>query len=392
MFGTTFSNTNQSQSPFGVQQAKQNTGFFAQTNPSPNSFGQNTTSAFGQIQNNPSFGQNTGGQGLFPGQQQQTLQGGPFGQSNPNQGGGGIFGQSTQQTIAPGLFGGQQQQSGNSGLFGQQTPTNTAGNFGNQQPSTSNVFGGPQQGNQGGIFGQQSQPAQQGGLFGMQSNNTSQQTGTNPQGQGLFGASGSTQQGGGLFGQSNLSATSNSPFGGVANNANQSFLGNQGNTFQGGSNLFGGANQNQNQNQGIGLFGSTQPSTSPFGAPNQGASNLFGGNTQQQQSAPGGNPLFGTFASPAQNATGNAFGAPNQSNLFGGQPQAQQFGQNQNAFNQNTNSSNKLGGTSWGVPTNPVGATQASLVQPVRSKNSKLDAKHLVKCIVALDQFQGLSK
>lgn len=378
MFGSTFGNTNQNQSPFGTQQAKPNTGFFSQTTTSP--FGQSTSSPFGQPQNTSPFGQNTGGQGMFSGQTQQTQQGGGFfGQSNPNQGGG-IFGQSTPQTNTPGLFGGQQQ-TGNAGLFG------------SQQPPTSNAFGGQQQGNQGGLFGQASQPAQQGGLFGMQSTNTGGQTGMNPQGQGLFGGSNNTQGvgvGGGLFGQPNLNTATTSPFGGAASNSNQSFLGSQGSSFQGSSNLFGGSNPNQ----GGGMFGNTQPTTSPFGAPTQ-SSNLFGGNTQQQpQPNTGGNPLFGTFANPTPNTTSNVFGAPAATTtMFGGQNQPQQsFGQAQNAFNPTTSINNKLGGTSWGVPTNPIGGAQAGPMQPIRSKNTKLDAKHLVKCIAALDQFQGLCK
>jgi hypothetical protein len=38
------------------------------------------------------------------------------------------------------------------------------------------------------------------------------------------------------------------------------------------------------------------------------------------------------------------------------------------------------------------GQGQQERFQPAKSKNTKLDAKHLVKCIAVLDQFQGLTK
>lgn len=373
MFNAYSSNTNPS--PFG--QPKPSGGLFSQQNKPP--FGSNNNSSFGQPQN--SYGQNAPGPNMFGSVQPQQPQqgGGIFGQSNVNQTGGMLGQNMAQGNPSGGLFGGaQQQQTGTPGLFG--------------APPTSNAFGN-QQGNQGGIFGQApQQPPQGGGLFGMQTNPVGGQP-TNSQGQGFFGAS-NNSQGGGIFGQPNQNSGG---FTAASNNINQSFLGNQGNSFQGNGNLFGAGNQSQG---GAGLFGNTQaPSNPPFGNPPQASNNLFGAAQQPQPNA-GGNSLFSTFANnnvqTNQAPQGNLFGGPNTtSNLFG---QAQQgLNQNPTPFNANTSMNNKLGGTSWGVPTNPQGTqpivgAQTISVQPIKSKNTKLDAKHLVKCITALDQFQGLSK
>ena len=358
---------NQGASPFNKVQQGNSPGFFGQNKPA---FGQNTSQPFAQNQANTPFSQNPTGQNLFNSTQPQQPQqnAGIFGQSNPSQGAG-LFGQNNTQANTSGIFGGQQQPPANTGIFG------------GQQQQTPNAFGA-QQGNQGGLFGLPSQqPPQQGGLFG---NPLGGQPPTNPQGQGLFGGAGNPQPG--IFGQPNQNAAT---FANAPNNANQTFMANQGNNFQGTTNnLFGGANTTNQA--GGGIFGNNQIQTNnSFGNQNQN-SNMFGVQNQQPQSNVAGNSLFGTFAtSNNQSSQGsNVFGGPTApSNAFG---QNQQQGPNLNA-------NYKLGGTSWGVPTGvqgtpPTANSQPSLVQPVRSKNGKLDSKHLVKCISALDQFQGLCK
>jgi nuclear pore complex protein Nup98-Nup96 len=333
---------------------------------------------FGGQQNKPQGG------GLFqsfaPSTPQNQAQGSAFGQIQNQNTGGGIFGQSnTGNTGFGASVGGQQGNAfqGNS-MFGQNQPQTQGGLFGQPQNNQGGTFGQP---TQGGIFGQPQNQQNQSttGIFG-QSNPVQQQGGAGLFGQtqqqggaGLFGQT--QQQGGtGLFGQTQGgpfgSTPQNNPstglFGAVSSTGNSSFMGAQ-------------------QNQGGNLFGSTNPNqgNSPFGNPtNQG--NTFGSNQQttglfgapQQNTNTSGNSPFGGFGSNA-NPTTSLFGAPQQSN-------------NNSTF---SNPANKFGGTSWGVPTPAQPVVQGgSNFQPARSKNIKLDAKHLVKCISALDQFQGCCK
>lgn len=342
MFTASFSNNqNQGGGLFNANQNKPQTGLFQ-------SFAQ-PSQPQGQAQ--------TQAPGLFGGGNQQQQQGGGlFGQSNPQFGstsqqfqqnssfqGGSMFGQSN---VSQGGIFGQPQQQNTSGIFGQpsQNPpaggglfTNTTGSQGNQ----GGIFGQGQgaqgafgQGTQG-AFGQAQTSFNQGGqgIFG-QPQNTFGQAG---QSQGLFGQQSQPQGGtGGLFsGGTTQGATSTGLFGATSG---QSFLG------------------NQPQQQGSSLFP---------GTPTQIGSSLFGANPQQQPTQAGGTGLFGSFT-PATGQT-SAFNAA---------------------------STNKFGGTSWGVPTPTQPTTQPVVqnMQPVKSKNAKLDNKHLVKCIAALDQFQGCCK
>jgi len=155
-----------------------------------------------------------------------------------------------------------------------------------------------------------------------------------------------------------------------------------------GSSPFG---TNQNAQGGTGLFGNSPPtSNSPFGGNNTQQNTGFLGNPQQQQNSNQGGSLFGTFApsnNQQQGQTSSLFGQsnPQQQNNSG-------FGTTSIALGAGNNNNNKLGGTSWGVPTNQQQPSGTQNIQPVRSKNPKLDAKHLVKCIAALDQFQGCCK
>jgi nuclear pore complex protein Nup98-Nup96 len=300
----------------------------------------------------PSANQGGGGAGLF-GQSQPQGGTGAFGASNTNQSfygnqpqGGSVFGGAQNQ--GAGMFGQGQQQNTQGGLFGQQ-PQNQGQNQG------AGLFGAGGNQNQGGIFGQNPQGGNMGG-----------QT----QGAGLFGQQNNQSQGqnqGGLFGQAAGGGTGGGAglFGAVSGAINQSFMGNQNPQPQSafGTTPFG--QTQQNQNQGAGLFGQSAQ---------QGGGNPFG---QQQPPSQGG--LFNTFANPSQPQNQNQ---PQTTSMFGGLPQnpTAAFGAN----------NNKLGGTSWGVPTNQPNSGQP--MQPIRSKNVKLDAKHLVKCIAAMEQFQGCSK
>ena len=177
---------------------------------------------------------------------------------------------------------------------------------------------------------------------------------------GLFGQQGSTQpaaNSGGLFG------------GNTSTPSNQTFMGGQQQTQ--GNGLFGGGGQ---QTQGNGLFGGQQQQQQQ---PQQQQGGLFGNKTTSPYQAQGssGTPqssggLFSSFATSTPQ---------NNSPLLGNQTT-------------NAQNNNKLGGTSWGVPTTTAQPTAGQTFQPVRSKNSKLDQKHLVKCISALEQFQGSNK
>ena len=76
---------------------------------------------------------------------------------------------------------------------------------------------------------------------------------------------------------------------------------------------------------------------------------------QQNQTSFGNNNTFGsTFSNNKSNTTGN---------------------QNNNTY----------GGTSWGVPTNGTTSQTNQKFTPLKSKNHKIDHKHLVKCVLLLD-------
>ena len=335
------------------------------------------------------FGGGGGGQAFGSGQPQpQNTSQGLFGQSNTQ---GVAFGQASQQANT--AFGG-----GNSAFGGGQTTSAFGGNqnqgglFGQQQPS---------QQQQGGLFGQQSQqPSNNGtGLFGGGGGAFGQpsqggafgQAAQSAQGQGLFGQGG-TQNQGGMFGNTGGQPSGGGLFGTVSNAINQSFMGNQQPQQQQNTGFNSSPFGSGQPSQG-GLFGSSQPSAnSPFGTntqQNQQGTGFFGGNPQQQQN-PNQGSLFGTFApsstlqQPGQNSS-SPFGQGNP------QQGGSAFGTTSIVLGGTNANNNKLGGTSWGVPTNqqPSGTPN---IQPVRSKNPKLDAKHLVKCIAALDQFQGCCK
>ena len=341
MFGTSFGNlpaANQG-ALFGaqnnnLQQQQKGTGLFGAANTQGNMFGNTQPVTGGGLFGTNNAAQNTGG--LFGTQPTNPATG--F-MSQPTQGQGLFGNQQQQQQQQPNAMGG--------GLFGNSNPAPQGGIFGNGN-TQANTMGG------GGIFGgQQQNPIQGGGLFGQQQQQQQPQTGMAG---GLFGIQttaggmiGGQQQnsGTGLFGQQN-NQQQQGPFGAASSNANQAFLANQQNPV--GGNLFGAPSN------GTGIFGNQQTTPS---------------------SSAGG--LFNSFA-PANTANQT-------NNLFGNQQNT--------AFNAN----NKLGGTSWGVPTtltsNPSGLVNpagAQPMQPVRSKNTKLDQKHQVKCISALDQFNGLCK
>ena len=160
--------------------------------------------------------------------------------------------------------------------------------------------------------------------------------------------------------------------------------------------LFNSFNTNTNANN---AFLGAQNNTNPLATNN--APNMFNNTlnaqtnqagsfmTNNQTNAPNnGGGLFNSFANNNPLASQSA---ANPIASFGPSPNA-----SSNLFAANNNN-NKLGGTAWGIPTNvttnPSSSSNSGSVQPVKSKNSKLlDQKHLIKCIAALDQFNGLSK
>lgn len=322
---------------------------------------------FGQPQSKPFGGATSGGPGLFGSAQptQPAQQGGGiFGTTSTQPQSTGAFGAATSSNSAflgtqpaasqgTGAFGGfSQGQSTQGGIFGQQQPQQQ------QQPATSGVFGGStqQQPQQGGIFGTsggfgQGQSTQGQGVFGQGTQGQQQ-----PQSQGIFGQ----QQTGGQsqYGRTTSAFTTTQP--------------------QQQSNPFGG----NPTSQGAGIFGTSTQGTQGTGT------GIFGtgATNPQQPSSQGG--LFGTFApstQPTQQTQGTS--------LFGGTSSNPQGGQSFNSTGinlVNTTPANKLGGTSWGVPINQPNGAQS--MQPVRSKNPKLDSKHLVKCISGMEQFLGSSK
>ena len=334
----------------------------------------------GAVKTNP-----TGGFGVSAfGNNQQPSAGGVFGNQQQNAG---FLNNNAQQAQGNGQQGNGQQglfmQQGNQpSLFGGSPQNNTVGLFGNQagqQQQTQNVFGAPHPQTQGNPFVTQQVNPSNNGLFGAQQ----------PSNNGIFGNpqpnnGGNVNNGqtNGLFGQGNQ--PTNGLFG---QNTQQNPQQNTG--------MFGAGSQ-QNQNRPNGLFGGAQQPT---------GTGLFGNQQQQTQQT---NP-FGAatttnaspFGAPQQQQQAGTFGA------FGVNTQQQQqqqpvnslFGQtgNNNGFFGATNNNAKLGGTDWGVPTtlpatNCFGNTTNLPFQPVKTKNTKLDAKHAVKCIAALDQFTGLSK
>ena len=130
-----------------------------------------------------------------------------------------------------------------------------------------------------------------------------------------------------------------------------------------------------------GTFGNSSQEK-PFQANSFGSSsNSPFGNQQQSQNGLGLNGSFGN----------NAFGQ-------GGQPQnkfdtSSPFGSNNSSFNFNasnqqtnaqTSDTNKMG---WGLngQTQQQPGQQGQKFAPVRSKNQKIDHKHLVKCVVNLE-------
>ena len=321
---------------------------------------------FGQSQNKPFGGSTSGGPGLF-GSTQPT---------QPAQQGGGIFGTTSTQPQSTGAFGAAT--STNSAFLGTQPAatqgTGAFGGFNQGQSTQGGIFGQQQQQQQpatSGIFGgsTQQQP-QQGSIFGT-SGGFGQGQGTQGQGQGIFGQSTQGQQqpqsqGQGIFGQQ---TGGQSQFG----RTTSAFTSTQ---PQQQSNPFGG----NPTSQGTGIFGTSTQGTQGTGIFGTGATN------PQQPSSQGG--LFGTFA-PSSQPTQQTQGT----SLFGASSNNPQGGQSFNSTGitmVNTTPANKLGGTSWGVPINQPNGAQS--MQPVRSKNPKLDSKHLVKCISGMEQFLGSSK
>jgi nuclear pore complex protein Nup98-Nup96 len=284
-------------------------------------------------------------------------QGSLFGTTTQNKpasfGGGGLF-NGPQANTNTGLFGATQNPQSGGGLFGggqiQQTQSNQNGLFGQNQTQTSSLFG----------QNQQQQPQQNGGLF------------TKPANTGLFGQS--TQPTTGLFG-ANTSQMQQPANQGLFGAQNPQTFGQPSTGGVGG--LFGG------QNKPGGLFGTTQQP--PVGGllPSTTQNSLF-----QQPST------TNTWGATQQQPTSN-WGAPQQQPTTFGQTQG--FGQSTPGFGGNTN---QLGGTSWGVNTSfnqPVVTQQQPIsnqppITPVKSKNPKVDNKHSVKCISALDQYTGMSK
>ena len=311
-------------------------------------------------------------------------------QAKPVFGGGsatsqGMFGQQSNTSQSTGLFGNSNTQS--TGAFGAASSNNQAflgsnntsassygtsgsSQFGQNQPTQGGLFG--QQPSTQGVFGQQQQQ-QGGGIFGNQNQGGFNQN-TQGQSQGLFGGSNQTQQQGGLFGQpTQQNNAGNSQFPSFTKGV-QAF------SSQGASNPFGNTSS-----QGTGLFGG---GTNQTVGNSQGGTGMFGTTNNNSSNPSGqGGQLFGTFASPTQNNQNTSiFGGgsttpTNNTSTFG--TTSIVIGGTNNAPN------NKLGGASWGVPTNQP---NTPAMQPTRSKNPKLDSKHLVKCIAAMEQFQGSCK
>eukprot|EP00919_Chromeraceae_sp_WS-2016_P000001 GHVR01000004.1.p1 GENE.GHVR01000004.1~~GHVR01000004.1.p1 ORF type:complete len:559 (-),score=47.92 GHVR01000004.1:753-2378(-) len=232
--------------------------------------------------------------------------------------------------------------------------------------------------NSTGIFGN---TANTGGMFGNNLNNNQTQNGFSTNTTGVFGNANTTNFTG-TMNSNNISSNGGSIFG--ANTSNTNAFGNT-----------------SSMNNGNGMISQNQSTGNTFNSFNQGnqgkptGSSIFGQNQIQQQS--NNSNISGLLGNKSGNAGGNmfqSFGVSNQTNI----PTVNNAAQSQSLWGTNTNANginnnNKLNGTSWGVPTqfNSQNNNQGS-VQSVKSKNPKLDSKHLVKCIAALDQFTGLSK
>ena len=218
-----------------------------------------------------------------------TTGGGLFG-STPS---GGLFGSSASTATQPSLTGGGLFGSTSSGVAQQTATTGGGGLFGSTSSPT--TTGG------GGLFGSTAQPTATGGggLFGSTST-TAQPT---TAGGGLFGSTSATGQltttGGGLFGSATPGTTGGGLFGAAAAQPTATTgAGLFGSTTTGG--LFGSSSSTANQPSpsGIGLFGSSNGTTS--------TGSLFGTTSAQQPTSVGG--LFGTGASGTSGLSG----------LFGG--------------------------------------------------------------------------
>lgn len=280
-------------------------------------FGQQSSSPFGQAQQQP--------------QQQQQSNPFSFGQNAQNNTTQTPFGQTSSSGQQNSMFGGQQNQSGGFS-FGQNS---------NQQQTQQNnsPFGGGGGTSTFGGFGQNNQQQQQqsgGGLFSFGSQNASTPafgSGTTSQAPAtgtLFGQSQpQQQQSGNLFGQSSTA-----------------------NTTGGGGFSFGGTNQAQSQpqqNSSLFSFGANKPATGgAAGGFGSGGGMFSSTNTQNQQPAQGGTSLFGGGlgqSQPQQN-TGSMFGgmgAFGKSEAPSSQPQA---GGGLFSFGQSTNTGGGLLGAS----------------------------------------------
>ena len=419
------------QTPMGSAFPQTNANPFGQP---PSNFTQPTTGAgiFGQPQQSGGIlGPNTNGGGVFGKQTNSPIGGGAFGNSpnpfnnNPN---GGAFGQATQPSFGasnPSSFGGQSNnpfsapqnnnpfgQAQNGGMNAPTTnpfsqPTATTGMFGATATTNNNAFLG---GNQNNSFGaqQNSNPfAQQNNAFPNNGQNTAFGTNNNNQANNnqLFGTFAPSGQ------QTNAFNQPNNPFNQAQQNNTGSPFGQS--NFPAPTNPFAQPQNTQNTGITSNPFGQTNPSPfgqtnpSPFGQPNP---SPFG----QTNPSPFGQQPTATSPFATNNTGTGVFGQGGQSNTGGMQfnnpmlaktPQNSPFGAPNSTFGNNTglgtapfDANNKLGGTTWGVPTpNNLGGQQANTAMtqfhPVKSKNTgKLDSKHLIKCIAALDQFSTMSK
>jgi nuclear pore complex protein Nup98-Nup96 len=250
-------------------------GFGANTTATPtNPFGGNTTSAFGNQQQQAGTGTSTfGGFGAQPQNQTQAKPGGLFGSgTQQQQGGTGLFGNTNTGTS---LFGqnNQQQQ--------QQQPQQAGGSLFGAQPQQTGT----------GVFGGNQQQEQKPSLFGGLGSGTNTNTGTG------FG---------GLGGAQNAQTGTPSLFGNTQAQSQQQKPGSLFGT--GGGSLFGQSNTNQNTGSAFG----SQPQQQQAGS--FGTSSLFSQQNQQQQPVQQ-QPAPGSFQ--ASLLDGNPYG--NQS-IFSGLP------------------------------------------------------------------------
>jgi hypothetical protein len=125
---------------------------------------------------------------------------------------------------------------------------------------------------------------------------------------------------------------------------------------------------------------------------------MFGGQNNQQ--AQGGS-LFGQTTQPANKSPFSGFGVGANNGNTNTQSTNSLWGNNQTATTPGWNSNaNTAASLSWGVNVNQgnqnLGSSMnkgpTTTVVPVKSKNTKIDNKHLVKCVAALDQYNGLTK